>query len=89
MNRTGKVVFVFAAAFMAVAFIVVGFSMMPFSGDKSLGAEGCCMKRVCPDDTCTWYVYPANYEKCKELNEEADGDNVEDDSGTVWWSSSC
>jgi hypothetical protein len=89
MNRTGKVVLVFAAALVAVAFIVVGFSMLPFSGDKSLGAEGCCMSRECPDDTCTWYVHSASYEKCQELNEQADGDNVVEESGVFWWSSSC
>jgi hypothetical protein len=89
MNRRGRYLLVLAAGFMALALTVVGFSIMPFSDDESLGAEGCCMMRGCPDDTCTWYVVPGGYENCKALNQEKDGDSVEDESGLVWWSESC
>jgi hypothetical protein len=89
MSRRGRHFWVLAAGLMALALMVVGFSIIPFSSDQSYGQSGCCMMRDCPDDTCTWYVVPGGYENCKALNLEKDGDSVEDESGQVWWSESC
>jgi hypothetical protein len=89
MNRGQRYILVLAAVFMAAALIVVGFSMLPFSTDKSYGQEGCCKTRQCPDDSCEWYVMGGDRASCEKINAEKDGDDVEDESGLVWWDLDC
>lgn len=89
MGKTGKSILMFGAGLMVIVFMALGISMMPFSGDQTYGEGGCCMSRTCPDDSCTWYVTHGSYEDCKELNEQKDGDEVEEESGLIWWSSDC
>ena len=88
MRKTGKYARTFVLAFAAMALAVAGVSMTPLSWDQSLAAEGCCMKRQCPDDSCTWYVTPGDYKSCTKLNER-DGDDVDGEEGLIWWSPNC
>jgi hypothetical protein len=89
MNRTGKDASMVALVFTAIVFVVVGISLIPISGDRAFGEEGCCMQRECPEDTCQWYVMPGDYDNCKKINDQKDGDDVESESGLIWWSEDC
>jgi hypothetical protein len=89
MHGTGKILFILATAFVISAFVVLGISTLPFSGDESFGVSGCCKIRECPDESCSWYVISGDYEQCDKLNKERDGDNLEDEEGLVWWDPLC
>jgi hypothetical protein len=89
MKGTSRFALTIVVAFAVIAFVVAGGGPMLFSGDRALAAEGCCMQRQCPDDTCQWYVMPGDYESCKKINDQRDRDDVESESGLIWWSEDC
>ncbi len=89
MNKTGKYARGFALVVAAMVLVLVGGSMTPFSGDQSCAAQGCCMKRQCPDDNCTWYVMEGSYQGCNKLNDQRDGDDVHSQDGLIRWSPTC
>jgi hypothetical protein len=89
MKRTERLPLVLVMASTVMALSLMSISPLLSSGDLALAAEGCCMQRECPDDSCSWYVYPGNRESCKKLNDDRDGDDVESESGLIWWSQDC
>ena len=89
MNRIAKHAFMIGMGFTVIALVVLGIFMITSSGDRTLAAEGCCMERACPDDSCTWYVIQGDYDECKRINDDRDGDDVESESGLIWWSLDC
>jgi len=61
---------------------------LPHSNQDSLNAQHeCCKQR--DDEDSPWYENGLNYNECKRLNREEDGDNVRSDDGLVWWDDNC
>ena len=54
--------------------------------DKLLAISGCCKERSSASDP--WYRSGSDLKICKDLN-QADGDNIFDPAGKVWWDLAC
>lgn len=66
--------------------VVLALSMLPPS---PLSAQsGCCKTRGAPSGP--WKkALDLTFEKCRQLNEQRDGDDLFAESGLVWWDRDC
>jgi hypothetical protein len=71
---------------LVLVLVVLALSMLPPS---PLSAQaGCCKTRRVRTDP--WRKAPdLTFERCRQLNEEQDGDDLFADNGRVWWDRQC
>jgi len=66
--------------------VVLALSMLP---PTPLSAQaGCCKTRKTADEP--WKkALDLTFEKCRQLNEQRDGDDLFAEAGRVWWDKQC
>jgi hypothetical protein len=77
MKRTMRWTLVVVAALVSVALL---------GGREAAAMAGQCLQRNSPSEG--WSGNNLPFERCRELNQARDGDNVFDQQGLVWWRTS-
>ena len=66
--------------------VVLALSMLPPSSASA--QSGCCKTRSAKDQS--WKkALDLTFEKCRQLNEQKDGDDLFAATGLVWWDKNC
>ena len=67
------------------AILLSGVIWAAIPNGQDLAVSGCCKQKIGDK----WRRIDADFEQCKTLNEQNDGDNVFEPSKTYWWDVGC
>jgi hypothetical protein len=74
--------------FFVPAFFLFFLPAIIDSKNNSFARSGCCMERK-SESSEKWYKNGLGYSKCRELNQEKDGDDLYIKSGYIYWNENC